>query len=85
MAALYDTGAGLVYTATIGPHSHGSKDFVDTAHHGGRRGREFADLLDAGPDAEDALPAWCDCGARTVSRRALVHALDAERRTLRLG
>lgn len=85
VAWLFDTEAGIVYATVTGPHAHGSRDRVDTAHHGGRRGTEYADLLDAGPHADDELPAWCECGPRTISRTALVHALDADQRVLRVS
>lgn len=83
VAAIYDTSAGPVYVAVTGPHAHGARDFVDTAHHGGRRGREYVDLLRT-PAADDALPAWCECGPRTVSRAAVLAALTAGQRRLRV-
>jgi hypothetical protein len=86
LAAVYETEAGLVYHAVEGPHAHGSKDFVDTAHHGGTRGTEYVDLLRADPMSDDGLPAWCDCGPHTLSRRDLLQAAaDGEVRTLRVA
>lgn len=72
LAAVYQTPAGLVYTALQGPHAHGSLDYVDTAHHGGRRGRPFVDLLAGDAMSDDGLPAWCDCGSYTLSRSQLL-------------
>ncbi|MGH3518628.1 MAG: hypothetical protein ACRDQ7_14660 [Haloechinothrix sp.] len=85
VAFVYDTEAGLVYSTVTGPHAHGSRDFVDTAHHGGRRGAEYVDLLEAGPMVDDELPAWCECGPRTLSRSELDEHITAERRKLRLS
>jgi len=84
VAFVYETGAGLVYAARTGPHSHGSKDRIDTDH-GARGGREHAELLVANPMADDALPAWCDCGPRSLSRAALLAEIEAGHRKLRLG
>ena len=74
LAAVYETKAGLVYHAVEGPHAHGRKDFVDTAHHGGPRGTEFVDLLVGEVASSDALPAWCDCGPHSLSRSDLLAA-----------
>lgn len=85
VATVYDTTIGLVYTSRIGGHAHGSKDFVDVAHHDARHGVLVADLVDPGPEeiAEDELPASCECGPRTVSRADVMRALAAgERRIL---
>jgi len=84
LAAVYDTDAGPVYVALTGPHAHGAKDRVDTAHHGGRRGTEHVDLLMPGRRLPETLPAWCDCGPRTVARADLLDALRDRVRTLRL-
>jgi hypothetical protein len=85
VAAIYLTAAGLVYQARTGPHSHGSKDFIDTGQRGSRGGHEYADLLDAGPHEDDTLPAWCDCGSWTLQRSSLRHDLDLGRRTVHVG
>lgn len=85
LAAVYETGAGLVYHSVEGPHSHGSKDRVDTAHHGGPRGREYVDLLVGDAMSDDGLPAWCDCGPHTLSRAQLLADVAAGRRTVRVG
>jgi hypothetical protein len=84
VGAVYDTEAGLVLHALSGPHAHGAKDYVDTAHHGGPRGTEYADLLDAAWAGDDALPAWCDCGSRTLSRAEVVREVGRHRRTWHL-
>ena len=42
-------------------------------------------LLDAGGDplADDSVPAWCDCGRRTLSRSAMLEWIAAgERRVV---
>jgi hypothetical protein len=77
LAAVYETQAGLVYHAIEGPHAHGSKDRLDTAHHGGPRGAEFVDLLAGDAMSDDGLPAWCDCGPRTLSRAALLKEAES--------
>lgn len=68
VAAVFDTEVGLVVRTLTGPHAHGSKDRVDTPHHAATRGQEYVDVLDPGSSVDDQLPAWCDCGARTLSR-----------------
>lgn len=85
VANVYDTDACLVCWTVTGPHAHGSRDFVDTAHHGQRRGSEYVDLLEAGPLLGDDLPAWCECGPRTLSRSELRGCVVANQRTLRLS
>jgi hypothetical protein len=82
VAAVYDTPAGLVYTTTIGPHAHGSRDFVGTEQRHGCRGKEYTDLLRGGALVDDALPAWCGCGPRTLSRAELAAAVADYRRHL---
>lgn len=84
VAFVYDTTAGPVYWAITGPHAHGSRDFVDTPHHASARGTEYVDLLDGEPLADDALPAWCDCGPRTLSRAELRRSVAGEHHTIRL-
>ena len=84
LAAVYDTPAGLVYRAATGPHAHGSKDFVDTAHDGGGPGHPFTDLLEAGRLVGDELPAWCDCGHWSLSRRDLLARTRDEGGTVHL-
>ncbi len=84
LAAVYRTVDGPVYVARTGPHGHGSKDFIDTGRSGTRGGTEYVDLLVAEPGADDALPAWCDCGPRTLSRRDLLAHLRTQVRSVRL-
>lgn len=84
LAAVYGTEDGPVYVSRTGPHAHGSKDFIDTGRSGVRGGAEYVDLLVAEPGAEDALPAWCDCGPRTLSRRDLLAHVRNGVRSVRL-
>ena len=84
VAAVYRTPAGLVYQADTGPHAHGSKDFVDTAHGSHSRGNEFTDLLEADEMTADDVPAWCDCGHRTLSRAELAELVRSGRGTIHL-
>ena len=84
LAAVYDTDAGPVYVAVTGPHAHGARDRVDTAHHGGSRGTEHVDLLQPTGRGRQTLPAWCDCGPRTLVRTELLDALRDRVRTLHL-
>lgn len=69
VAAVYRTGAGLVYRAPVRPRSHGDRDLPDDPH-GGQGPHAWLDLLEA-VDADDAMPAWCDCGHRTLSRASV--------------
>ena len=84
VAAVYATAAGPVYEALAGPHAHGRRDFVDAGHHGAPRGTAVVDLLDPGRDpmVDDALPAWCECGPRVLSRADLQDAVATHRRHL---
>jgi hypothetical protein len=84
VAAVVDTPAGAVYVTRIGQHGHGSRDFVDTGHHGARGGGEYADLLAAGPGADEHLPAWCDCGPRTLFRGDVIDFVASRQRTVHL-
>jgi len=84
LAAVYLTDEGLVFRSRTGPHSHGSKDFVDSGQHGAKGGEEYVDLLAADLSASDDLPAWCDCGPRMLSRREVLGYVDAGRRMVRL-
>jgi len=85
VAAVMESPDGLlIYATTIGPHSHGSNDRVDTGHGTGAHGRPFVDFLDTGdiPNQEDDLPAGCECGPRTLSRTALTDAVAKRARHL---
>lgn len=84
VATVYGTEAGAVVVTQVGPHAHGSRDFVDLAHHGRRPGAEYVDLLDGGPFAEDELPAGCECGTRTLSRTQLRRAIEDYRRVIQV-
>lgn len=68
VATVYATDAGLIYAAPVRARSHGDYDLPD-APHGGRGPTRWLDLLEpADPMVDDVLPAWCDCGHRTLSR-----------------
>ncbi len=73
VAAVYATDVGLVYRAPVRARSHGSFDLPDEPH-GHQDPRPWFDLLADGEEAtvDDALPAWCDCGHRTLSRAAVL-------------
>jgi hypothetical protein len=79
VAAVYDAPTGPVYRSVPWAHGHGERDRHDAAHHGGHRADAWFDWLRPGRDVDldDALPAGCECGARTLSRRLLLKALDA--------
>ncbi len=68
IAKVFDTHEGAVVVTTVRSHSHGDRDLPDEPHtpHGAR---EYVDLLEAGE--LDAIPAWCDCGHRVLSRQEL--------------
>lgn len=84
LAAVYETDVGPVVRTRPGPHSHGSKDFVDVGHHGGRR-QERLDLLEGGPGVADGIPAWCDCGPVELSRSDLLTRLGAHEHRVLVG
>ena len=68
IATVYATELGLVYAAPVRARSHGAFDLPDEPH-GGHEPPRWLDLLEVAPPAgDDALPAWCDCGHRTLSR-----------------
>lgn len=84
VATVYDTAAGRVFVAPIRAHSHGSRDRVDEPH-GDHDIETWVDLLDADGDplTDDTVPAWCDCGPRTLSRVAMLEWIAAgERRVV---
>lgn len=76
VAAVYATHVGPVYVAPVRGHSHGSYDLPDEPHHT-QEVRHWFDLLETGEGADDALPAWCDCGHRALSRAVLLQWLAA--------
>lgn len=84
LATVHMTGQGLVYESRTGPHSHGSKDFIDTGRRGSRGGEKYVDMLAGEPEADDGLPAWCDCGPHTLSRRELLRSIGRGVRVVRI-
>jgi hypothetical protein len=84
VAAVFDTPVGLVYQSLVGPHAHGDRDFVDTAHHGSQKGRRYTDLLEAGPFTDDRVLAGCECGRHELSRAEMQRAINAHERTILL-
>lgn len=85
VAAVFDTVDGPVFEALVGPHAHGDRDFIDTAHHGTVHGTRFVDFLDADAFADDLLPARCECGTHELSRAELQRAVQAHQRTIFLS
>lgn len=85
VAAVFETDDGPVFEALVGPHAHGDRDFIDTAHHGTLHGTPFVDLLDAGPFTDDLLPARCECGTHELSRAEIQRAIQAHQRTIFLS
>ena len=84
LATVFRTPDGSVYRSTpLGhSHSHGDRDRYDSAHHAAE-GQPWVDLLEVPPSAavDDGLPAWCECGVRTLSRAQLIQWIaDGERR-----
>ncbi len=83
VAAVYRTPEGPVVQTTPGRRAHGDRDRADTPHHGGRQPRHWQDFLVADQFADDALPAWCECGPWTLSRSQIGTWLaDQERRVV---
>jgi hypothetical protein len=84
LATVFDTPEGPVYLATVHGRSHGRRDREDTPHRPHDEAL-YVDLLAPpfGAMADDALPAWCDCGQRSLSRAALEEWIGAgERRVV---
>ncbi len=81
VATVYQTEPGPVFVSVVGQRPHGNRDFVDVAHGTQGRGIEYVDLLDGAPHADDELPAHCECGAHSLSRRELRQAIDSAQRT----
>lgn len=77
VATVYKTPEGPALVSGGGPHAHGSRDFVDTAHHGDSLGSEFVDMLAATAFEDDAVPARCACGPHTLSRQELMQAVKS--------
>ena len=78
VATVYETDSGLVYRARVRARSHGSGDRFDEPH-GGHEAESWFDYLavEGAGGTDDALPAWCDCGHRTLSRSAVIQWLQA--------
>jgi hypothetical protein len=78
VAAVYDTPAGWVFVAPVRGHSHGSRDRVDEPH-GSHAVDTWIDLIAPVDDlqVDDSVPAWCDCGPRTLSRAAMLEWIAA--------
>jgi hypothetical protein len=81
VAAVYDTGTGLVFRSMTGPHAHGRKDRADVAHHGAHHGQVYVEVLDD-PQADSMLPGSCDCGPWSLSRTELLADVRAGARTV---
>lgn len=82
VARVVPTKEGDVVVTSVRAHSHGSRDLPDEPHTP-NRSKEFIDLVDVADPAEDAIPAWCDCGQRSLSRRAIQRWLaTGERRVI---
>ncbi|WP_088290126.1 hypothetical protein [Kineosporia sp. A_224] len=79
VATVFATPAGAVFVSVPRAHSHGDRDRHDAAHHGGHRDRPYVDWVDpdGGVTLDDPLPAGCECGARSLSRRLLLRAVAA--------
>jgi hypothetical protein len=69
LAKVLATDIGPIVVTTVRAHSHGDRDLPDAPHSPGRA-PFFVDLRDV-PGADDAIPAWCDCGHRVLSRAVL--------------
>lgn len=82
LATVFDTSAGPVYLATVHGRSHGRRDRADTPHHPHDEAL-YVDLLEPRATTDDALPAWCDCGQRSLSRASVAAWVAAgERRVV---
>lgn len=76
VATVLKTDEGVVIESFTGQHAHGRKDYIDEPHRASRLGTRFADLLDADQYTADEIPAACECGAWTLSRKSLRDAID---------
>jgi hypothetical protein len=74
VAAVYNTGEGLVFHSVLHAKAHGRRDYVDVGHHASRLGLDWFDLLQPGadPTISDDLAAGCECGPYTLSRSQLI-------------
>jgi hypothetical protein len=73
---VYQTPDGAVVDASVGRHSHGNRDRVDTPHDAGAPHR-WTDFLTAAPFGDDDVPAWCDCGPWVLSRSEMAGWISA--------
>lgn len=78
------TGAGPIVVTTVRAHSHGNRDRPDEPHTPAKA-REFVDMLAVADPAEDEIPAWCDCGHRTLSRAAVAQWLAGGEKRVVIG
>ncbi len=71
VAKVFTTRAGDVIRTTVRPRSHGSRDLPDRPHspHGVHH---HLDMLAVDDVQDDEIPAWCDCGPRSLSRSAVL-------------
>lgn len=83
LARVCHSADGLVVVSPVRARSHGSRDRVDQPH-GDHPVDQWVDYLVIDePAVDDAIPAWCDCGPRTLSRVDLLQWLSAgERRVI---
>ena len=72
-----------MFESLVGPHAHGDRDFVDTAHNWNLHGTRYVDLLDAGRFADDLVPARC--GGHELSRAEMQRAVKAHQHTILLS
>lgn len=80
LAVVYDTAGGPVVVTSIRARSHGSRDRVDQPH-GDHTAGHFVDfLVEPAVTEDDPVPAWCDCGHRTLSRVAVADWVSAGER-----
>ena len=82
VAFVYDTDQGLVYRAVVGPHA-GARARRPPGS-GGHLEGDFVDLVAAAPAQGDVLPAWCECGPHSVSRRIVLDFINSGCHVLRL-
>ena len=86
VAAVYETGIGLVYRSQIRRHGHGDRDLPDNPR-AGSKPKPWFDLLESSEvdldQADDQLPAWCECGPRMLSRASVLRwVAEGERRVI---
>jgi len=79
IGGVYATERGTIFHSLLHAKAHGRRDRYDGAHHGHTLGVDWYDILDpgSGPGVDDDLPAGCECGPYTLSRRLLIKHLTA--------